>query len=187
MIKNFLVGTDPEVFVVEKENQKVSSAIGLIPGTKDQPFPISDKGHAIQTDNVMAEFCVPACNNPIELYLNIKFCMDAINAMLPKELETSVIASAYLDEKYLKNEQAQTFGCDPDYNAYSLDQNEPPSNKTNLRSAGGHIHIGYDEPNFKTNIKIIKAMDLFLGLPSLVLDTDKDRRKMYGKAGAFRL
>ena len=29
-------------------------------------------------------------------------------------------------------------------------------------------------------------MDLFLGVPSILLDTDTERRKMYGKAGCFR-
>lgn len=29
-------------------------------------------------------------------------------------------------------------------------------------------------------------MDLHLGVPSLVLDKDTERRKLYGKAGAFR-
>ena len=50
----------------------------------------------------------------------------------------------------------------------------------------GHIHIGYDNPEMSTNIEIVKAMDLFLGVPSILLDTDTERRKLYGKAGAFR-
>lgn len=187
MIEEVLVGTDPEVFVVDKATNKVVSAIGFIPGEKEEPFPISDKGHAVQTDNVMAEFCVPASQSAEELHLNIDFCLKTINAILPDTMETSIIASAILEDKYLDNEKAQTFGCDPDYNAYSLEQNVSPDNKSNLRTAGGHIHIGYRDPKFITNINIIKAMDLFLGLPSLVLDTDKRRREMYGKAGAFRI
>lgn len=187
MIENLKVGTDPEVFVVDKLTREVMSAINLIPGSKDEPFPVSDKGHAIQTDNVMAEFCVPPSESPEELYLNIKFCLTMIDSMLPSTMETAILASAMLDKKYLDNEQAMTFGCDPDYNAYSLNQNQAPDNQTSLRTAGGHIHIGYDNPNFQDNIKIIKAMDLFLGLPSLVLDPDTDRRDMYGKAGAFRI
>lgn len=185
-IANLLIGTDPEVFVINKQTKEIESAIDLIPGNKDFPFPISDTGHAIQTDNVMAEFCVPPANEPVALYQSIKYCLDTINQMLPENLETVVQASAKLHEKFLNNEQAQTFGCDPDYNAYSLQQNEAPNSNTNLRTAGGHIHIGYSESNLDTNIEIIRALDLFLGLPSLILDTDTERRKMYGKAGAFR-
>jgi hypothetical protein len=50
----------------------------------------------------------------------------------------------------------------------------------------GHIHVGYNNPSSKTNLEIVKTMDLFLGVPSIILDTDTERRKLYGKAGAFR-
>lgn len=186
MIKNVIIGTDPEAFVQNQETGEIESAIGLIPGDKHFPFPITDKGHAIQTDNVMVEFCVPPSNDAKALWGDIRHCIDTIDTMLPNKLKVIVKASAYLDERFLNNEQAQTFGCDPDFSAYLLCQNQSPDSKTNLRSAGGHIHVGYNEPNFDDNISIVKALDLFLGIPSLILDKDTERRKMYGKAGAFR-
>jgi hypothetical protein len=39
---------------------------------------------------------------------------------------------------------------------------------------------------FETAAKVAQQMDFFLGLPSLLLDPDEERRIMYGKAGAFR-
>lgn len=51
----------------------------------------------------------------------------------------------------------------------------------------GHIHIGYDNPDLETTERIIKAFDVFLGLPSVWLDKDINRKKMYGKAGSFRM
>ena len=51
----------------------------------------------------------------------------------------------------------------------------------------GHIHIGYDKIDFDTSIKLLKLFDYFLGVPSIVLDRDTERRKMYGNAGCFRL
>lgn len=51
----------------------------------------------------------------------------------------------------------------------------------------GHIHIGYDDHDIETSLEIIKAMDLFLGVPSILLDEDKERRKLYGNAGCFRI
>jgi len=185
-LETVLIGTDPEVFVVNRQTRQVLSAIGLIPGTKDRPFDISDTGHAIQTDNVMAEFCVPPSNNPSKLYADIRQCIDFINGLLPAHAECNVQASAFLDPLFLRNRQAKTFGCDPDFNVYSLSQNDAPKSNTNLRTAGGHIHIGYENPDQKTNMKIIQAMDLFLGIPSILLDKDTERRKMYGKAGCFR-
>lgn len=185
-ITQVLVGTDPEAFVIDTKINKIVSAIGLIPGDKDHPFPISDEGHAIQTDNVMVEFCVPAANDSSKLNEDIRYCLDIIDGKLPEGLKTVIQASAVLEDKYLDNEQAQKFGCDPDFNVYTGRPNIAPNAKTNLRSAGGHIHVGYNNPDWEENEKIVKAMDLFLGIPSIVLDTDTERKKMYGKAGAYR-
>ena len=78
--------------------------------------------------------------------------------------------------------------CDPDYNAWTEDINPKPSGeKTNLRSAGCHIHIGYDNPNVETSLQLIKLFDVYLGLASVVIDPDNKRRQLYGKAGAFRV
>lgn len=180
-----LVGCDPEAFVRNKKTGEIVSAIGLIPGTKDEPHPIG-RGCAVQTDNVMVEFCIPASNKASEITDSIKYCISTLNRMLPEDIEVVVIASANMDKKYLEDKQALTFGCDPDFNIYTLDINQAPSSVGTLRSAGGHIHIGYDNPNFELNNKLVRAMDLFLGIPSIVLDKDTERKKMYGKAGAFR-
>ena len=109
-LSNVLIGSDPEAFVLNTKTGKIVSAIGLVPGNKNKPSPISDKGHAIQTDNVMVEFCIPASNNAADLYKDIRFCLDFIDGILPKGLETTIIASSMMDPKYLKNKQAKTFG-----------------------------------------------------------------------------
>lgn len=78
--------------------------------------------------------------------------------------------------------------CDPDYNAYTEDVNPKPEGaSTNLRSAGFHVHVGYPNTNVEESLSIVKWMDVFLGVPSLLLDPDEERRKLYGKAGCFRL
>ncbi len=68
-----------------------------------------------------------------------------------------------------------------------MQANPKPNSETNLRTTGGHIHIGYNTPDMLSSIEMIKYMDIFLGLPSLFIDTDMERRKLYGKAGCFRL
>lgn len=50
-----------------------------------------------------------------------------------------------------------------------------------------HLHIGYDNPNVEISLKLIKTFDIFLGIPSVIIDPDTQRRELYGKAGAFRL
>lgn len=39
----------------------------------------------------------------------------------------------------------------------------------------------------ETSVKLVKYFDAYVGLPSLLYDTDVRRRTLYGKAGAFRL
>lgn len=188
--KTILIGSDPEAFLRNRLTKEVVSAIGLISGSKYEPVSIEHelgKGFFIQTDNVMVEWCVPTCNAPRELYNNIQKCIKYTESIIPAELEVSLQASAILDEKYLKTKEAKTFGCEPSYNAWTYRVNHPPSNRTNLRTAGGHIHIGYDNPNDDTSISLIKALDLYLNIPSLIMDTDTERKKMYGKAGEFRI
>ena len=52
----------------------------------------------------------------------------------------------------------------------------------NMRSAGGHVHI-------ETSLNkrhVIQACDLFLGVPSVLMDEGEMRKQLYGKAGCFR-
>lgn len=78
--------------------------------------------------------------------------------------------------------------CDKDYNCYTECENEKLEKAlSNGRSAGFHIHIGYDKPNVETSVKLIKYLDMYVGLPSILYDNDVRRRTLYGKAGSFRL
>jgi len=55
-----------------------------------------------------------------------------------------------------------------------------------MRSAGGHISIGWDNPTQEQQLDMVKAMDATVGLESVLLDFDTERKKLYGKAGCFR-
>ena len=82
--------------------------------------------------------------------------------------------------------EAQMFGCEPDFDAWRECVNEKPcADDKNLRSAGGHIHVGSDLA-ISNPVAVIRAMDLFLGVPSTQLDAGTLRRELYGKAGCFR-
>lgn len=188
-IENWLFGADPECFLRNKQTKEIVSAIPFIPGSKYEPYQIPGlpEGNMIQTDNIMVEYCLPATNNYKELRKSFNDCIAYTNRVIPSELEVVVQASAKVAEQYLVDEQAKKFGCDPDFNAWTNDLNQAPDSNTNLRTCGGHIHIGYDDPDMDISIKLIKALDIFLGVPSIILDTDKERKKMYGKAGAYRL
>ena len=188
--KTILIGTDPEVFL-QNSDGFIKSAIPFIPGSKAKPYFISDEGHAIQTDNILAEFCVPPVklSESDKMYKNIQHCLNYIdNYVSGKNLKHKISPAEIVSFEELCDPLAKEFGCDPDFNAWTLEMNErPSSDNEQLRTCGGHIHIGYDNSSFDQNVAIIKTLDLFLGVPSILLDTDTLRRELYGKAGAFRV
>lgn len=183
---NIMIGSDPEIFVENKEG-RIVSGIDLIPGDKNNPHPITENGHCIQVDNIAWEFNIPASKTAEEFSENIKYvlshlCIDAAR----HGLALSTKASDEIEPTELTDERALVFGCEPDFNAYTMMDNTPPNRDTNLRCVGGHVHIGYNNPNVETTIRIVKLFDLMVVLPAALIDKDVRRRELYGKPGAFR-
>ena len=190
MISNVSLGCDPEFFLCHRITNQYISAEGIIGGTKKRPKRISKEGHSVQEDNVLGEFNIPPSFSKKEFLDNILKAIKIIQTeIIPKDLEMRIESHAYFDWEQLNTKQAITVGCDPDYNAWSGWENDIPDDfeYNNLRTAGGHIHVGYNNPTEETSILIVKAMDLFLGIPSLILDNDRVRRELYGAPGSYRL
>lgn len=183
----FTIGADCEVFLIDK-NGKYISAIEKIGGSKVCPRLLTNKGHAVQEDNVAAEFNIPACNDKQEFVNNLQLSLSLLKDIVPTGLTIDLKSSAIFEKEQLEHPAAQEFGCSPDYSAYTLSENKRPNTEQypGLRSIGSHIHIGYESPSMQQNVEIIKFMDLFLGIPSLILDKDINRRKLYGNIGCFR-
>lgn len=186
----YKIGADPELFL-QNDQGKFISAIGKFGGTKEKPkqIPTFKPGFAVQEDNVAVEFNIP----PVGLYLSghtffsryINQAKQFIEAEAGAQgLRVAIVASAEFARDQLKHPRAKVFGCDPDFNVWSLKQNPKPftENKA-LRSAGGHIHIG---GQVEDKIGLGRALDLFVGCPSILFDPDNRRRLLYGKAGAIR-
>jgi len=180
----FTLGSDPELFLVQ--NNKYKSAVNLIKGSKHNPLFIDNIGNAILEDNVCVEFNTNPVNNPEDFSKNIKFILKHLRNKLP-EYAFSQKSAAIFPTEELQTPQALTFGCEPDFNAwrYGEKNSKPYTENKNLRSAGGHIHIGCSIAQ-ENPIELIKACDVFLGLPSITLDDSKERRELYGQAGSFR-
>jgi len=191
------IGTDPELFIVNTKTNTVVSSIGLIPGHKNDAFLPEgfSKGFGLQTDNVLAEFNVP----PVHLVSGASKLFSTQITQMKEYIRNFVkqvnpdydilcSASELVPDDQLLSDEAKQFGCDPDYNVYTLSQNEAPEGaKINLRSTGVHIHVGYHENNLTTSLALLKVLDLYLGVPSVLIDPDTRRRSLYGKAGCFRL
>lgn len=186
---NIMVGADPELFLYNTRERRYVSAENIIGGTKNDPRKIGNEGCAVQEDNVLAEFCIPPSRNVDEFVGNVRFMKEYIADHIKKHDEDLVIMcvpSAELDEEFLNTEKAQEFGCEPDFNVWEYNVNKPPNAKANFRSAGGHIHIGYDNPEIDNQERLIKCMDIVVGVSSVLLDGDTRRKELYGKSGAFR-
>jgi hypothetical protein len=181
------IGTDPEAFVVESDGT-VGIAIGKVGGSKEQPLLV--EGGAVQEDNVLAEFNTEPATTPDAFVGAIAKVVQQLEQRIkPFGLSLLFKPSHEYDEFDLEiaGPQAMQFGCDPDYNAWTYGKNPAPSAEGGLRTAGGHVHIGYDLPTDTSSLRIIRACDILMGIPSVVLDTDNRRRSLYGGAGAHRI
>ena len=180
------VGHDGEVFLRNPKTNEFVSSIGLIGGTKEKPLPIPHlgQGFALQEDNVTVEFNIPPATNSQAFISSISSALSEIRRRaFALGLEVAIDSSAEFPSSELEHPNARTAGCTVDYNAWTMLENSRPDlSKTNLRTSGGHIHIGTNAKPFA----VIRACDYFLGIASVVLDKDHQRRKLYGSAGSFR-
>lgn len=182
-----MLGSDPEVFL--KGPDGYVSAIGLIGGTKSSPKPIKElgKGFCMQEDNVLLEFNTPPAKSGGKWVSNHTKILKYLNEYVKsKGLEISIDASAELPLEQLKDPRSRIFGCEPDFNVWTLKPNPRPySDNEFLRSAGGHVHVEFKgTPSEK--VMLGRRMDFFLGLWSVINDPDTRRRALYGKAGSIR-
>jgi hypothetical protein len=101
-------------------------------------------------------------------------------------LKVQIDASAEMPVEQLADPRAHVFGCEPDFNVWTLKPNpRPRATNPNLRSAGGHVHVAFKGSNVDKVI-LGRKLDMFLGLWSVINDTDTARKELYGKAGAVR-
>jgi hypothetical protein len=187
----FFIGADPEMVVFNRG--KVTSAIPLLVGTKENPQR-RKKGVLISHDNVMAEFAISKCSHPSEFAGKIESAKGVINKMLPFGHTVKAMASAVYPTEELEHEEANRFGCDEDFNAWTLTPNERPEPKGGLRTCGGHVHVGAGNgTDFLLDdigkIDMVKALDATLGMALTAIgikQLELRRRNMYGQAGCHR-
>lgn len=187
----FTFGADPELFL-QKDGQFVT-AHDMVPGTKEAPHPV-DKG-AVQVDGMALEFNIEPASSFRAFQLNINTVLSELRAMVSSEYEFALVSSADFSAEYMEQvpEAAKLLGCDPDFNAYTGEVNAPPDATSLMRTAAGHIHVGWttdaevtDAGHVNICREMAREMDAHAGLYSVSRDRDVRRREMYGAAGAFR-
>jgi hypothetical protein len=192
MTLEILVGADPEVFM--KRDGVFRSAHGAVPGDKKNPFKV--KCGAVQVDGMALEFNIDPAKNEKEFVTNLKTVMGVLQSMVP-DYELAAVPVANFDEEHMKAQplEALELGCEPDFNAWEGGAVNPrPDGAVNFRTGAGHVHIGWgkdfdinDPDHLEACQMVVKQLDYYLGLGSLVYDEEgAKRRVMYGAAGAYR-
>lgn len=188
---NILIGADPELFVQDKEGDIISGH-GLIEGTKEEPFPVKDG--AVQVDGMALEFNIDPADSEDAFVHNIQSVLSQMEAMIP-EFKLVVKPSHTFTEEYLKSQpkEALELGCEPDFNAWTGKVNPAPNAESNMRTCGGHIHIGWTEGADITSAvhisdceKLVRALDTALLPAASLFDKDFKRRNLYGAIGSYR-
>lgn len=187
----FTFGADPELFL-QKGGQFVT-AHGMVPGTKAAPHPVN-KG-AVQVDGMALEFNIDPAKDYRSFKHNINTVLMELRNMVPPEYEFALCSAADFDAEYMKGlpKEALELGCDPDFNAWTGEVNPAPDAKSLMRTAAGHIHVGWtvdadvtDPHHTSICREMAREMDAHAGVYSVKYDRDVRRRLMYGQAGAFR-
>ena len=187
MLKLISVGSDPEVFL--RNGNTLISSVGLFPGTKQNPFFITET-ESVQVDNVAIEFGIKPTLDPEEFIASLNICLDYAKMHLEMVSPGTTLdfsASGEFDDDQLQTREAKTFGCEPDFNAWNNgEMNTPPCSTGNIRSCGGHIHLGLETTERADVLRLIRLLDKNVGTYTTEICGDKRRQSLYGKAGAFR-
>lgn len=185
------LGADPELFVKDAQGN-ISSVAGLLGCNKENKID-TGRGVRLQEDNVLIEFDIDPCTTFAQFNKLLNYGGDACqNAVAAHDLELAHGLSSYIfDEDVMDtfDDSAFEFGCSPDYNALNMRRFPKARATTLLRTAGGHVHMGWDhftDVSIEQQRQVAVMCDYFLGLPSILLDRDIQRRELYGMAGSFR-
>jgi hypothetical protein len=185
----FSFGSDPEVFIAK--DGKIVNATKVLPNKENK---ICRGSTSVYYDNVLAELQVSPAETASEAIHNFRKAFQLLqNTVSDHEI---VIESAHwFVDSELDNEESRVVGCNSEFCAYTLEQRNPPQDvikTTGFRTAGGHIHLGKNDlfQDSKDILSTIRMLDLFVGIPSVLIDhdtTQKYRRKIYGHAGSHRI
>lgn len=190
-IKNPTFGSDFELFVRDIETKEVVPCPIEFGGTKEEPLEIGN-GCYRQIDGVAAEFNIPPVTNVDDWCMYIDYCINKGNEiLLPLGLELVAETLHYFNEDQLTQPRHVEFGCTPSLCAYDMSENFPLAEQAGtMRTTGAHIHIGFpvaEDTNLdEVKRRLIFCMDKCVGIPFLAVDTDRERRKLYGQAGECR-
>jgi len=186
-LDNLLIGSDPEFFL--KKDGEIKTSLDYIAGDKYSPINIGK--YKVFKDNVLVEGNMLPSTSSNDFINKMKEMKEMIK-LVSGGCDVISMDSFKFKPEQLDNEEAKTFGCSPyelGWESKTIDAND--LSKSLIRSAGFHIHIGYEKESNKIMKKqldkmIARAYDYFCINPSRIHHNDEFRNKNYGVYGAYR-
>lgn len=175
-------GSDPELFVVSKDNEMVPSQAVL---DKDTVM-VKKDGFQIELNPNSH-----SCRQSSATYINYAL-QEAHRLAQAKGYKLSFkVGHIVSDDVWSKvSMMLKRFGCNPTVNAHEKNFKRVTGLRERFRAGGGHIHLGFTLKATSDVNKLVTLMDIMVGNTFVLLDRDPDnarRRKNYGRAGEYRL
>ena len=199
-----LLGADPEVFIRDSNKRRYVSVHEHFHGTKKLPTPYNFG--STQIDGCALEFNIKPAATMFEFTRLIRAGVKILTTQVAN-VNASYELVFYPWVKFSKEiyddipSEYKILGCEPDFNGEKNGEINPtPRLKKGsyLRTAGGHIHIGWhnddqmvehplsDQNHLNDCINMVRVIDHTVLVMSRLFDNDVVRFSMYGKPGAFR-
>lgn len=184
-------GTDPEIFF--SKDGKIVGSERVIP-----PDGLGATLGKVALDGVQAELHpnanthIPALGNNLRhCFLSLDTRLKALNSVFT--INFAQVVQVEKEELDTLSEKSRLLGCLPSFNFYGRKPFRPKADFP-TRSLAGHMHLGLSAPIYKgsgdNRQGLIPLLDILTGNTLTILDRDPlaaERRKMYGRAGEFRL
>lgn len=191
----FKLGADPEFFLTR--NDQPISAHDVVPGTKKEPYKLSN-GAAVQADGTACEFNIAPATSAEEFQANTLDALDQIRKLVPKELKFNFTPAVFYPKTYFDVLPicAKELGCEPDYDGLTGAINPKPTPRgkyETMRTAAGHIHVGWcegadiNEQSHRFDCQhMATRLDIAFRPQMRNWDHDKDRINLYGRTACYR-
>lgn len=187
--KDFTIGFDPEFLLKDTILNKHVSGLDYNFGDKNNGKEICPNC-TVENDMVTIEMVLPPVTlleGVEEAWENYETVKNLIEDELPSHIKLDCCSYAEFTEEELSHDKAREGGCSIDFNAWENGLPNPkPKFNTPYRSSGAHIHFGNENMKYIEMMHLVMLGDLFISVPLVLNQSNTERRKLYGKAGAFR-
>lgn len=190
-------GTDPEVFLSKDGrivgSEKAIPETGLESHGGLAAYGFEDRAKIVR-DGVQVELHPPATHCREWLAVSVGFAIKKLlDHLKDQQFQVSLLQTVEVSKEELESlsGRSRELGCQPSFNWYApeKDLGVDPA-KYPKRSAAGHLHFGLPESLMPHRDRLPPVFDILLGLVEVQLNRDPaaaERRKVYGRAGEFRL